>query len=125
MKTQKRDVPVREDGQDYARVTKMLGNGRLLATCTDGKERLCIIKGSMRKREWVYVGDTVLVGLRSYQDGKADVIFKYQPTEIQKLKKMGEVLPTVHQDTDTICEHVDFDHVNDCVASEFTDIDGV
>lgn len=88
----RRELPVRDDGQLYARVTKMLGNGRLLATCGDGAERMCKIRGSMRKREWVRVGDVVLVALREFQDEKADVVFKYQDAEVHRLRKLGEDL---------------------------------
>ena len=54
----------------------MLGNGRLEAFCMDGVKRLCHIRGKMRKKVWVNTGDVVLVGLREYQDEKADVILK-------------------------------------------------
>ena len=46
----KGELVAAEDGQAYAKVTKMLGNGRLMATCFDGKERLCHIRGKMRKK---------------------------------------------------------------------------
>jgi len=36
--TEKRELVFKEDGQEYAQVTKMLGNGRLEAMCFDGKE---------------------------------------------------------------------------------------
>jgi len=35
---------------EYAQVTKMLGNGRLEATCFDGTKRLCHIRGKLRKK---------------------------------------------------------------------------
>lgn len=35
---------------EYAQVIKMLGNGRLEATCFDGEKRLCHIRGKMRKK---------------------------------------------------------------------------
>jgi translation initiation factor 1A len=35
--TEKRELVFKEDGQEYAQVTKMLGNGRLEAMCFDGK----------------------------------------------------------------------------------------
>lgn len=54
----------------------MLGNGRVEATCADGTVRLCHIRGKFRKRVWINQGDIVLLGLREYQDGKADVILK-------------------------------------------------
>ena len=85
-----RDLVLREDGQLYACVTKMLGSGRLEAMCGDGVERLCKIRGSMRKREWVRVGDVVLVGLRDFQDNKADVIHKYTDAEVHRLRRLGE-----------------------------------
>jgi len=38
---------------EYAQVLKMLGNGRLTAQCVDGVQRLCHIRGKMRKKVWV------------------------------------------------------------------------
>jgi translation initiation factor 1A len=90
-RTKGRDMPLREDGQVYARVTHMLGNGRLTAACDDGQSRLCKIRGSMRKREWVRVGDTVLVCLRTFQDEKADVVHRYDDGEVTRLSKLGEI----------------------------------
>lgn len=94
----RREMPLREDGQAYACVTKMLGNGRLLATCSDNVERLCVIRGSMRKREWIRPGDTVLLALRDWQDDKADVIFRYQEAEVQRLRSLGEHLAAPAQE---------------------------
>lgn len=85
-----REMPLREDGQLYANVTKMLGNNRVMAMCGDGQERQCKIRGSMRRREWVRVGDVVLVALRDFQDDKADVVFRYQDAEVHRLKRLGE-----------------------------------
>lgn len=86
----KYEVPYCEDGQVYGRVLKMLGNGRLTAKCSDGKERACRIRGSMRKREWVRPGDTVLIALREFDADKADVIHRYQPADVQKMARYGE-----------------------------------
>ena len=91
----KRELIFREDGQEYAQVTKMLGNGRLEAMCFDGTKRLCHIRGKMRKKVWVGQGDIILVGLRDYQDAKADVILKYMPDEARNLKSYGEFPETV------------------------------
>ena len=38
---------------EYAQVTKMLGNGRLEATCFDGTKRLCHIRGKLRKKVYI------------------------------------------------------------------------
>ena len=69
----------------------MLGNGRLEAQCIDGVKRLCHIRGKMRKKVWVNAGDVVLLGLREFQDAKADVILKYQADEARSLKAYGEL----------------------------------
>lgn len=55
---------------EYAQVTRMLGNGRLEAFCFDGVNRLCHIRGKLRKRVWIGVGDIILLGLREFQDQK-------------------------------------------------------
>eukprot|EP00244_Chara_vulgaris_P004592 TRINITY_DN190_c0_g1_i1.p1 TRINITY_DN190_c0_g1~~TRINITY_DN190_c0_g1_i1.p1 ORF type:complete len:139 (-),score=35.38 TRINITY_DN190_c0_g1_i1:198-614(-) len=88
---EKRELVFKEDGQEYAQVTRMLGNGRLEAQCMDGIKRLCHIRGKMRKKVWVNAGDIILVGLRDYQDEKADVIQKYMADEARSLKAYGEL----------------------------------
>lgn len=83
---EKRELEFKDEDQEYAQVAKMLGNGRLEATCFDGTTRLCHIRGKFRKRVWINAGDIVLLGLREYQDGKADVIHRYSPEEARTLK---------------------------------------
>ncbi|CAD6340295.1 unnamed protein product [Miscanthus lutarioriparius] len=87
----KRELVFKEDGQEYAQVTRMLGNGRCEAICVDGTRRLCHIRGKMHKKVWIAAGDIVLVGLRDYQDDKADVILKYMNDEARLLKAYGEL----------------------------------
>jgi translation initiation factor 1A len=88
---EKRELVFKEDGQEYAQVLRMLGNGRCEALCIDGTKRLCHIRGKMHKKVWIASGDIILVGLRDYQDDKADVILKYQPDEARLLKAYGEL----------------------------------
>ena len=87
----KQDLIIKEEGQEYAQVNKMLGSGRLEAFCFDGKTRLCHIRGKMLKKNWIIVGDVILIGLRDYQDSKADVIHKYSAEDSRKLKSQGEI----------------------------------
>lgn len=103
--SEKRELVFKEDEQEYAQVTKMLGNGRLEAMCFDGVKRLCHIRGKLRKKVWINQGDIILVGLRDYQDTKADVIFKYTPDEARNLKTYGEFPESVRiNDTVTFVE---------------------
>ncbi|GER45201.1 eukaryotic translation initiation factor 1A [Striga asiatica] len=64
---EKRELVFKEDGQEYAQVLRMLGNGRCEAMCIDGVKRLCHIRGKMHKKVWIAAGDIILVGLRDYQ----------------------------------------------------------
>lgn len=98
----RREAPFAEDGQQYARVTAMLGNGRVRAAFVDGAERVCRIRGSMRRREWVHVGDTVLVCMRELAGDKADIVFRYLPAEVLRLKRLGEPVAITAADEEDV-----------------------
>ncbi|KAJ3207341.1 Eukaryotic translation initiation factor 1A, X-chromosomal [Entophlyctis luteolus] len=91
----KRELLFKEEGQEYAFVTKMLGNGWVEAQCMDGEKRLGHIRGAFRKKVWINAGDLILLGLRDYQDNKADIILKYTPDEARMLKSYGELPDSV------------------------------
>lgn len=117
---EKRELLYKEDGQEYGQVIRMLGNGRLESQCIDGKKRLCHIRGKMRKKVWVGQGDIVLVGLRDYQDEKADVIMKYTADEARVLKLYGELPENIRiNDTDVIFEG------GDDINQEYFDFDDI
>jgi translation initiation factor 1A len=97
----KRELVLADDGQVYAQVLKMLGNGRLEAICFDDKagqttKRLCHIRGKLRKKVWINTSDIILIGLRDFQDEKADVILKYTADEARQLKNKGEIPENVN-----------------------------
>merc|ERR1712216_521963 len=107
---QKRELVFKEEGQEYAQVLKMLGNNRLEAFCFDGVKRLCHIRGKMRRRVWIGQGDIILLGLREFQDEKADVIMKYAADEARNLKVYGELPDTAKiNETDTFGEEGELD----------------
>jgi translation initiation factor 1A len=101
------DFPWAEDGQLYARVLKILGNGRVTARCTDGGERVARVRGNMRCREWVRAGDVVLVSLRPDASGKADILFKYNAPEAAYLKRQA-ALEGLDSDADSDRDDVEF-----------------
>jgi len=129
----KRELVFKEDGQEYAQVTKMLGNGRLEAMCFDGVKRLCHIRGKLRKKVWINQSDIVLVGLRDYQDAKADVILKYSSDEARNLKSYGEFPESVKinetvqfGDPGDEDNEIEFDEVDSSDDSDdANDIDGI
>lgn len=101
----------------------MLGNGRCEGKCFDGTTRLCHIRGKLRKKVWVNAHDIVLVGLRDYQDDKADIILKYSADEARNLIKYGEI-----PDTTTITEHDggdEGDGEGEDIVFDFAEIDEI
>jgi translation initiation factor 1A len=81
---------------EYALVTKMLGNKRVeVIIFSSGKHVQCKIAGHVRT--WVTKDDVVLVGLRDFQEDRADVIHKYTTDESRKLIKAG-FIPTSMND---------------------------
>ncbi|TRZ26529.1 hypothetical protein HGM15179_000581 [Zosterops borbonicus] len=116
--SEKRELVFKEDGQEYAQVIKMLGNGRLEALCFDGVKRLCHIRGKLRKKVWINTSDIILIGLRDYQDNKADVILKYNADEARSLKAYGELPEHAKiNETDTFGpgddDEIQFDDIGD------------
>uniref|UniRef100_K3YVM0 Eukaryotic translation initiation factor 4C n=6 Tax=Paniceae TaxID=147428 RepID=K3YVM0_SETIT len=121
---EKRELVFKEDGQEYAQVTRMLGNGRCEALCIDGTKRLCHIRGKMHKKVWIAAGDIVLVGLRDYQDDKADVILKYMNDEARLLKAYGEIPDNVRLNEGVVDEE-DTGAQDDYIQFEDEDIDKI
>ena len=93
---------VQEDGEVYARVSKLLGNGMCHVVCSDKSTRLCIIRNKFRGRSkrdnTIAPGSFVLVGTREWEsekvngDGKAkiskcDLLEVYSGSESEKLRE--------------------------------------
>jgi len=86
----------------YGQVTKTLGESRMEIFCNDNVKRPGTIPGSMRKKEWIYIGDIVLVELRECDTDKrvCDIIHKYSKNEIRYLSSLG-LLKFVEKEEDT------------------------
>ena len=84
-KTPKREFIYKEEGQDYAQILRLLGNGRVECNCLDaGKNRICTIGVKLRKVR-MNAGDLILVRLKDSCDDIAVVIHKYYPEEAYEL----------------------------------------
>ncbi|CAI7615895.1 Eukaryotic translation initiation factor eIF-1A subunit [Penicillium manginii] len=126
---EKRELVFKEEGQEYAQVVKMLGNGRLEALCFDGEKRLAHIRGKLRKKVWINQGDIILLSLRDYQDEKGDVIMKYTSDEARSLKAYGELPEHAKiNETDTYAndgldDNVEFDEDRESESEKEIDVD--
>lgn len=82
----------KEDGQDYARVLRLLGDRRASCFCNDGVERIGRFRGAIcrgPKKQFIEVGDIVLISLREFENGSdnevaivskngpCDILYKY------------------------------------------------
>jgi translation initiation factor 1A len=86
-------------GQMYGRVLKLLGGCNAMVFCNDNKERLCHIRGNMRRKVWIEVGDIVLLSLRDLSDGgdptfveRGDICAKYDQRVIYKLQSKDKTI---------------------------------
>jgi translation initiation factor 1A len=69
---------------------KLLGFDRVLVKCKDGYQRLCRIRGKMKRRAWIREGDIVLVSPWDFQfEKRGDIIWRYKRNQAQWLKKEG------------------------------------
>jgi translation initiation factor 1A len=69
---------------------KMLGNDRFLIKCQDGYERLCRIRGKMKRRAWIRKGDIVLVSPWDFQfKTRGDIIWRYKRNQVEWLRMKG------------------------------------
>lgn len=87
----KRELIFADDGQTYAHIIRVLGNGRFESACTDGVKRMLHVRGAMRKRVWINKDDLVLVGIRDFQPYKGDIIHKYTAEEARALVRNNNV----------------------------------
>jgi len=92
-----------EDGELYAQVTKMLGNGMCHVLCQDNKTRLCFIRGKFRGRgkrdNMISNGRWILIGLRDYESEKAggkmdncDLLDVYSDQDKERLKNQVQTV---------------------------------
>jgi translation initiation factor 1A len=81
-------LPVANDVLGIA--LKLLGYDRVLVRCQDGHERLCRIRGKMKRRVWIREGDVVLVSPWDFQsDKRGDIIWRYTRAQAEWLRKNG------------------------------------
>ena len=92
---QKRELTTKEEGQDYGQITKNLGGSRLEVLATDGTKRIGVIRGAIRRKMWIGVGDIVLVGVRDFEKDKVDILSRYTPEEAKQLIKEKHIPATM------------------------------
>ena len=87
----------KEEGEMYAKVTKLFGNGMAEILCNDKETRLLIIrrrfKGRNKRDNMIELETFVLVGIRTWEvrmgnkKQKADLLYVYSPSQVEELIK--------------------------------------
>lgn len=97
-----------EEDQIFGRVTRVLGNCNMLVYCEDGRDRICHIRGKMRSRMYVHVGDVVIISTRGFEKvepGKlqrGDICHKYETKHHSALRrKFPDINPNMFVRTDS------------------------
>ena len=81
-----------KEDQEYGKVIRAMGNGRFDIQCFDGKNRMGILAGNMRKKVWVNKDDIILFSKWEFttEDNKCSIIHRYDLDESRKLQRDGE-----------------------------------
>jgi translation initiation factor 1A len=88
----------KEEGQDYARVVRLLGDRRAECFCNDGVTRIGKFRGGICKgptKQKIETGDIILVSLRDFEsDSKAcDVLSKFSRTDWRDIESEEGIHP--------------------------------
>ena len=81
------------DQQFGSGIIKLLGNSRIQVKCLINKngkqiyqDKIGVIRGSMRKRQWINIGDILILSERDFEkDGKMDIIYVYSKEDKYKI----------------------------------------
>ncbi len=78
-------------------IEQRVGASRMLVKCIDGKTRNCRVPGRLKRRLWLREGNIVIIEPWEFDDDKGNVLFKYNPTQAEWLKRKG-YLKTVEEE---------------------------
>lgn len=88
----KRVLELRGKMEEYGKVSKKLGDKRMLVVLVDGQQIVAHIPGKFTKKKiWVDLDSVVLVSRREFENDKMDIIHLYDHDEVKKLVKAGEI----------------------------------
>jgi len=81
-------LPVANDVLGVA--IKLLGFDRIMVKCQDGHDRLCRVRGKLKRRVWIRLGDIVLVSPWDFQsDTRGDIYWRYRKNQTEWLRSKG------------------------------------
>ncbi len=86
-------LPRRARGEVFGIASQLLGAARIRVMCEDNISRMGRITGKMKKKMWIRAGDLLILRPWGFQEGKADILFRYSRTQAQFLARRN-LLPS-------------------------------
>jgi translation initiation factor 1A len=80
-------LPRRARGEVFGIASQLLGAARIRVMCEDNTSRMGRITGKMKKKMWIREGDLLILRPWGFQEGKADILFRYSRTQSQYLQR--------------------------------------
>ncbi|MCI4335240.1 MAG: translation initiation factor eIF-1A [Thermoplasmata archaeon] len=96
-------LPRRSRGEIFGIASQLMGAARIRVMCEDSLSRMGRITGKMKKKMWIREGDLLVLRPWGFQEGKADILFRYSRTQSQYLSRR-KLLPAsmdLFQDAET------------------------
>ena len=80
-------LPRRNRGEIFGVANQLLGAARIRVMCEDSVPRMGRITGKMKKKMWIREGDLLILRPWGFQEGKADILFRYSRTQATYLSR--------------------------------------
>lgn len=110
------------DGQEYAFITKVLGDHRYEVMCYDKVKRMAVLCGRLKKKSsGINKNSCVLVSKREWQDDKCDVIAIFSEDDINKLVNNYEITSSFSKEGTIVIENDINDQINQ-IENDINDI---
>jgi len=90
-------VRIPRKGELIGIILQRFGGNKMEIKATDKKVRNCRVPGRFSRSLWLRPNDIVLIVPWEFDDSKADVIFKYDSSAINQLRKRG-ILDSLRND---------------------------
>ena len=88
-------LPRRHRGEIFGVASQLLGAARIRVMCEDSVSRMGRITGKMKKKMWIREGDLLILRPWGFQEGKADILFRYSRTQATYLSRRNLLPPSI------------------------------
>ena len=84
-----KELVMPQQGEILGRAIKMTGGDQVIVKCADGATRQSSIRGKLKRTMWIREGDIVHVAPSDFDNGKADLLWRYIRAHMEWLDANG------------------------------------